>query len=52
MRVDLAPARPRERGAAVRWSSTTEVVRIDTPASTPAVRPERVVLTVTQLTGR
>jgi exodeoxyribonuclease VII large subunit len=50
VRVDLAPARPRERGAAVRWSSTTEVVRIDTPASTPAVRPERVVLTVTQLT--
>jgi exodeoxyribonuclease VII large subunit len=50
VRVDLAPARPRER-AAVRWSSTTEVVRIDTPASTPAARPpERVVLTVTQLT--
>ena len=51
VRVDLTPARPRDRGAAVRWSSTTEVVRIDTPASTPAVRPpERVVLTVTQLT--
>jgi exodeoxyribonuclease VII large subunit len=50
VRVDLAPARPRERGAAVRWTSTTEVVRIDTPASTPVVRPERVVLTVTQLT--
>ena len=51
VRVDLTPARPRERGPAVRWSSTTEVVRIDTPASTPALRPpERVVLTVTQLT--
>jgi len=51
VRVDLAPSRPRERGASVRWTSTTEVVRIETPASTPAVRPpERVVLTVTQLT--
>jgi exodeoxyribonuclease VII large subunit len=51
VRVDLAPARPRERGAIARWSSTTEVVRIDAPASAPAVRPpERVVLTVTQLT--
>ncbi|HET9156624.1 MAG TPA: exodeoxyribonuclease VII large subunit, partial [Myxococcaceae bacterium] len=50
VRVDLTPARPRER-AAVRWSSTTEVVRIDTPPSTPTVRaPERLVLTVTQLT--
>ena len=50
VRVDLAPARPRER-AAVRWSSTTEVVRIETPAATPVLRPpERVVLTVTQLT--
>jgi len=35
----------------MQWSSTTEVVRIDTPSSVPAVRPpERVVLTVTQLT--
>ena len=50
VRVDLAPARARERGAAVRWTSTTEVVRIDSPASSPVVRPERVVLTVTQLT--
>ena len=50
VRVDLAPARPRERGATVRWSSTTEVVRIDTPAPPPVVRPERVVLSVTQLT--
>ncbi|HUM12379.1 MAG TPA: exodeoxyribonuclease VII large subunit [Myxococcaceae bacterium] len=51
VRVDLEPARPRERGASVRWTSTTEVVRIETPASTPAIRPpERVVLTVTQLT--
>jgi exodeoxyribonuclease VII large subunit len=51
VRVDLAPSRPRERGPSVRWTSTTEVVRIETPASTPAVRPpERVVLTVTQLT--
>ncbi len=50
VRVDLAPSRPRERGPAVRWTSTTEVVRIETPVSTPVVRPERVVLTVTQLT--
>jgi len=51
VRVDLAPSRPRERGAAVRWTSTTEVVRIETPGAVPAVRPpERVVLTVTQLT--
>ena len=51
VRVDLAPARPRERGPSLRWSSTTEVVRIDTPGSAPLVRPpERVVLTVTQLT--
>ncbi len=51
VRVDLAPSRPRERAPAVRWTSTTEVVRIETPPSaTPALRPERVVLTVTQLT--
>jgi len=51
VRVDLAPARPRESGPAVRWSSTTEVVRIETASSgTPAVRPSRVVLTVSQLT--
>lgn len=50
VRVDLTPARAQGRGAAVRWSSTTEVVRIETPAATPVVRPERVVLTVTQLT--
>ncbi len=51
VRVDLTPSRPRERGPAVRWSSTTEVVRIESPpSSTPAVRPERVVLTVSQLT--
>src|SRR5262249_2817779 len=50
VRVDLAPVRAEGRGAAVRWSSTTEVVRIETPAATPVVRPERVVLTVTQLT--
>ncbi|HEY1333041.1 MAG TPA: exodeoxyribonuclease VII large subunit, partial [Myxococcaceae bacterium] len=51
VRVDLAPARAAQgRAAAVRWSSTTEVVRIETPAATPVVRPERVVLTVTQLT--
>ncbi|HEY1906156.1 MAG TPA: exodeoxyribonuclease VII large subunit [Myxococcaceae bacterium] len=52
VRVDLAPSRPRERGgAAVRWTSTTEVVRIETATSSPVPRPpERVVLTVTQLT--
>ena len=51
VRVDLTPARPPERPSAVRWSSTTEVVRIETPAATPVLRPaERVVLTVTQLT--
>jgi exodeoxyribonuclease VII large subunit len=51
VRVDLTPTRPRERGPAVRWSSTTEVVRIEssTPASVPRP-PERTVLTVTQLT--
>ena len=51
VRVDLTPSRPRERGAAVRWTSTTEVVRIETPTATPAARvPDRTVLTVTQLT--
>src|SRR5262249_61331029 len=50
VRVDLEPARPRERAATVRWTSTTEVVRIETATPSPAPRPERVVLTVTQLT--
>src|SRR5262249_37154618 len=51
VRLDLGPPRLRERGTGMQWSSTTEVVRIDTPSSVPAVRPpERVVLTVTQLT--
>lgn len=51
VRVDLTPSSPRERGPALRWTSTTEVVRIDAPSATPVVRPpERVVLTVTQLT--
>ena len=49
VRVDLTPSKPRER-AAVRWTSTTEVVRIETATSSPVPRPERVVLTVTQLT--
>jgi exodeoxyribonuclease VII large subunit len=51
VRVDLEPARLRERVTVARWSSTTEVVRIETPGAPPAVRPpERVVLTVSQLT--
>ena len=50
VRVDLEPSRPRERVAVARWS-TTEVVRIELPGSPVPVRaPERVVLTVTQLT--
>jgi len=51
VRVDLAPPGPRRERAAVRWTSTTEVVRIETPTATPVVRPpERIVLSVTQLT--
>ena len=49
--MDLEPARPRERAAVGGWRSTAEVVRIETPGTPAPVRaPERVVLTVTQLT--